>query len=131
MRESNNKEAILDENPHSYGKQLIGLAIGIIIFGFLSGGIFAIPGIMVFSDAWSAGIYKKSDTKRFPNFSPMVWGLGAMILTVIVYPLYASNRDKLKTKPGNPSFYTLVHVSCIITIIIEILAVFYIVFFAQ
>ena len=135
MQESNNKETSQienpNENPHSYGKQLIGLAIGIIIFGILSSGILAIPGIMVFSDAWSAGIYKKRGANSFPNFSPMGWGLGAMILTIVVYPLYTSNREKLKTKPGNPSFYTLVHISCIITIIIETLAVLYVVFFAQ
>ena len=58
-------------------------------------------GIFTFCDAWSSGIYKKKDVKSLINVSPMGWGIAIQLLTVVAYPLYLANRNKLKTQSNN------------------------------
>jgi len=87
--------------------------------------LWVLMGVFTFCDAWSSGIYKKKGIKSlrsfefqmesFINLSPMGWGIAMQFLTIITYPLYLVNRNKLKTKPNNNIFF-------IFTIITGILA---------
>ena len=95
------------ENPHSLGKQVLGLAIGSVIF-FFSGGILGVlTMVFTFCDAWVSGIYKRSDVKSVLNISPMGWGIVMGGLMLVAYPVYLLNRNRLKTKGQNNIFWIL------------------------
>lgn len=94
-------------NPHSLGKQLLGLAIGSAIFFFLGGILTVLTGVLTFCDAWVSGIYKKKDVKSVLNISPMGWGIVMEGLILITYPVYLLNRNRLKTKDQNNVFWIL------------------------
>jgi hypothetical protein len=94
-------------NPHSLGKQLLGLTIGSAILFFFGGILTVLTGVFTFCDAWVSGIYKKKDVKSVLNISPMGWGIVMEGLMLITYPVYLLNRNRLKTKGQNNVFWIL------------------------
>jgi len=103
-------EPMEDANPHTLWKQILGLSIATTIFIIYSKGwgiYLALVGIFTFIDAWTAGIYKHKGVKSFLNISPMAWGIVMEGLTIVAYPLYLINRNKLKTKDGKNVFFIL------------------------
>ena len=95
------------ENPHSLGKQVLGLTIGSAIIFFFGGILGVLTMIFTFCDAWVSGIYKKSDVKSVLNISPMGWGIVMGGLMLIAYPAYLLNRNRLKTKGQHNVFWIL------------------------
>ena len=99
--------AVTGEAPHVLWKQVLGLTIASVIF-FLFGGIFLVlTGVFTFCDAWVSGIYRRSGVKSWLNISPMAWGIVMEGLLVAAYPVYLMNRNKLKTKGTNNTFWIL------------------------
>ncbi len=101
------------ENPHRLWKQLLGVAIWTgplaLFAGGVTGAVLAyILGGLTFADAWLAGIYKRQDQKSFLNISPMGWGIVVPMLFIVGFPVYALNRNKLKTRPGQTTLFGLV-----------------------
>lgn len=80
-------------------------------------------GIFTFCDAWSSGIYKKKDVKSLINVSPMGWGIAIQLLTVVAYPLYLANRNKLKTQSNNNIFFVFTIISGILALVLFVWAI--------
>lgn len=94
------------ESPHTLWKQLLGLIVWTGPLAYFSWGVIGVIVVytlagLTFADAWTAGIYKHNDRKSFINISPMGWGIVVPMLLIVAYPVYAINRNKLKTLPGN------------------------------
>jgi hypothetical protein len=99
--------------PHTLRQQLIGLfvaAVVVLLFYGPAGIPIAATGAVVFADAWIAGVFKRPGGSGFLNNSPMVWGIATMGLFVVAYPLYAFNRNRLKTRPGKSALFIAVNV---------------------
>jgi hypothetical protein len=76
------------------------LVIPVIVTGALA----AILGVVVFIDAWFAGIRKVEESKSQLNMSPMAWGFTVAFCFPIFCPVYLFNRRKLRTRESNPVF---------------------------
>ena len=114
------------KNPHSLGGQITGIVIASVISLVLLrlGSVLVILlGIFVFLDAWHSGIYRTPGVKHLLNLSPMGWGIAIILLCVISYPLYALNRNKMKTKDGPGVYWVLTNVFGIIALIAFVLTI--------
>ncbi len=119
----------INDCPHVLWKQIIGVAIPIVSlylllyfvmfvvlkynvleYNFTDDILLILLGILIFTDAWLAGIYKKSAIKSFLNISPMGWCIGTIVIYFVFFPIYVANRNRLKTKKG----YTIVFVFIIL-----------------
>jgi hypothetical protein len=105
-------------------KQLIGLCVtgvAVLLFYGPAGILIVAAGAVVFADAWIAGIFKRPGGSGLLNNSPMVWGIATMGLLVVAYPLYAFNRNRLRTRPGKSGLFIAVNVlgglSCLLAVL--------------
>jgi hypothetical protein len=103
---------------------LIGLsafAVVMLLVAGPAGILIAATGAVVFADAWIAGVFKKRGESAFLNISPMGWGIFTIGLFVVGYPLYAYNRNRLKTRPGKGVLFVAVNVlgalTCLLVVI--------------
>jgi len=64
-----------------------------------------VTGILVFADAWVAGVRKRTGAPGFLNLSSMGWGIAVQGLAILALPLYLLNRNKLRTKEGNKALW--------------------------
>jgi len=97
-------------NPHHLPFQLAGLIFWIVFFtwSFRDPVVIVIAlilGGLTFTDAWISGIYKDPDKKSFLNISPMAWGIVMVALSILAYPVYVLNRNKLRTITGTNGFF--------------------------
>lgn len=99
--------AVGGETPHVLWKQVLGLTIASVIFFFFGGIFLVLAGVFTFCDAWVSGIYKRPGVKSLLNLSPMAWGIAMEGLLIVAYPVYLMNRNKLKTKGTNNTFWIL------------------------
>ena len=121
------KPVEISENPHKLWRQIAG-------FVFWAGGISLILllpnpdnwirltigfsfGCLTFADAWVSGIFKDRSRKSFLNVSPMSWGIGMVLLAIVIFPVYMIMRNKLRTRNvGNGFFVALAVLGGIIMI---------------
>ena len=109
------KPVEISENPHKLWRQIAG-------FVFWAGGISLILllpnpdnwirltigfsfGCLTFADAWVSGIFKDRSRKSFLNVSPMSWGIGMVLLAIVIFPVYMIMRNKLRTRNGGNGFF--------------------------
>lgn len=108
-------------NPHSLWKQLTGIVIASLIAVPFVGVFLPLAGLLTFLDAWNLGIYKKPGSESFVNISPMSWGICMMGIFIVGYPLYLTNRKKLKTKDGPVVYWVLTNVCVGLAVLILVL----------
>ncbi len=97
-------------NPHVLWRQLLGFVLWVGLLSLPAGGPFGAIlclalGGATFADAWVSGIYKRPGTKSFLNISPMAWGIVMALLFIVAYPVYLTNRNKLRTVQGGNGFF--------------------------
>ena len=109
--------------PHTLWKQIVGIGISSVAITAFGGPFLALMGILVFADAWVAGIFKKPDSKGFFNISPMAWGVATHLLLVIALPLYLIFRNKIKTKKGSTALFIMVLVFGVLALMVAALQV--------
>lgn len=95
-------------NPHDVEKQAFGVAISGLIMAYFGAWLLVVCGVLVFVDAWLAGIYRWPGKKSFLNISPMGWGVCTHLLFILVFPIYMIARPRLKTRPGHQWVYIAV-----------------------
>lgn len=92
----------------SLAKQILGVALASLFFLLLlwpSSLLVVLMGVLVFADAWNAGIRKVPGKSTFLNLSPMAWSICVEGLFIVAFPLYLANRGKLKTSDGNTTLW--------------------------
>ena len=104
---------------------MFGLLVSSICAFLIAGPFLVLPGVFVFLDAWSAGIYKRPGVRGFLNLSPMGWAIAMQGLLIVAYPLYLAKRSTLRTRNGNVVLFFLVLVSGALPFLLIGLRVFY------
>ena len=112
-------------NPHDVEKQIFGLAISGLIMAYFGAWLLVVCGVLVFADAWLAGIYRWPGKKGFLNISPMAWGICTHLLCIVVFPLYMIARPRLKTRPGNQRLYLALIIAGILNAIALLIQAIY------
>ena len=111
-------------NPHVLWKQVTGVVIASIITLVVIGIFLILTAVFIFVDAWQAGIYKDRNKNTFTNLSPMGWAIGTELLFIVVFPVYLFNRNKLKTKKGNPVFFELALIFGVLNIFVSAIRIY-------
>jgi hypothetical protein len=65
-------------------------------------------GVLVFADAWMAGIRRRPNESGFLNISPLAWSIAINLLFVVSFPLYLLNRNRLRTRKGSTAIWGLI-----------------------
>ena len=97
-------------NPHVLWRQLLGLVVWITVLSLPAGGPIALLlalalGGAIFADAWVSGIYKRPGVKSMLNISPMSWGVLAVALYILAFPIYMLYRNRLRTRQRTNGFF--------------------------
>ena len=106
-------KADAENNSPVFLRQVAGLVFWITLVCAVAGGVVGVAlgltiGGVTFADAWTAGIRKRSGQSSFLNLSPMGWGIVVSLLLLVGFPLYALNRNSLKTRPGSRALFITV-----------------------
>jgi len=101
------EEAAIQVNRHRLPLQIFGVAVSSVLISLLGGWLVVPAGVLVFADAWQAGLFKKLDSESFFNISPMSWGIAVEWLFIVSFPLYLIFRNKLRTKKGSTVLFVL------------------------
>ena len=64
-------------------------------------------GVIVFVDAWRAGVHKVSGSRSLLNMSPMSWGILVALVFPFTGPVYLFNRGKLRSRECSPIFFII------------------------
>ncbi|HOA06155.1 MAG TPA: hypothetical protein PKH86_09940 [Candidatus Fermentibacter daniensis] len=67
--------------------------------------------VLVYADAWLAGIRSDPQRSGLLNMSPLGWSIGVLLFAVLFVPLYVGRRPKLKTRPRGDVTWALVLVT--------------------
>ncbi len=67
--------------------------------------------VLVYADAWLAGIRSDPQRSGLLNMSPLGWSLGVLLFAAVFVPLYVVRRPKLKTRPRGDVTWALVLVT--------------------
>ena len=96
----------------------------LMILLFRLGGVFlAFASVLVFADAWQAGIHKITGKSSFLNISAAGWAIACILMFVVAYPIYAFARNRLKTKPGNTALFVAVNVVGVLLLLLSLLPI--------
>ena len=68
---------------------------------------FVISGVLVFADAWIAGIRRQPDGRGLYRVSPLFWGIFVEFLAIVALPLYLLNRNRLRAREGSTLLWVL------------------------
>jgi len=74
----------------------------------------AVMAVVVYVDAWIAGIRRRPNDKSAENMSPMGWAIAALMVAGL--PVYAVVRGKIKTRAGNPVLKVIVFVGALVPV---------------
>jgi hypothetical protein len=88
-------------------------AVASVAGGNVGFGVLATMVIVVYADAWIAGVRQRPDDKSLANMSPMGWALAVLIGCGLALPVYALVRGKRKSRPGSGFLAGIVYVGAL------------------
>ena len=109
---------VLPDAKSSLVKQCLGLGLVTLFLSTMTGHYqVLIIGVLVFADAWIAGIRKQPRPDEFRYISAMGWGVATDLLFVVAFPLYLLNRNRLKSRQGSTALWLLLVVMGSVTLL--------------
>ncbi|MDH5228871.1 MAG: hypothetical protein OEZ58_09760 [Gammaproteobacteria bacterium] len=115
MHTSCHKNDTGEDKPVEIGLQsqdaqimIMGIASIVMFFLSPSGSLIQIvAAIFLFVDAMIIGVKKVRIKKRITSLSPLGWGVFMLLLQIVAFPFYVSERNRIRTKESTDLFFVL------------------------